>query len=102
VVESFKQTIFEVKSIFRMLSSSGTDTSSFPWRSIWKVKVSLQVSFFVWTATFGKILTLNNLRKSGESINHLLLHYEVARALWSVLFSLFNVTWVMLEGRQTC
>jgi hypothetical protein len=35
---------------------------------------------------------------SGESINHLLLHCEVARALWSVLFTLFDVTWVM-QGR---
>ena len=36
-------------------------------------------------------------KRSGESIN-LLLHYEVARTLWSVLFSLFGVKWVM-NGR---
>jgi hypothetical protein len=66
----------------------------------------------VWTASLGKILTLDNLRKrgltvvdwccmckkSGESINHLLLHCEVARTLWSVLFTLFDVLWVM-NGR---
>jgi hypothetical protein len=79
-----------------MLSSLGTDVvaSSFPWRSIWKVKVSLRVNFFVWKATLGKTLTLDNLRKrgiivvewccmckqSGESIKYLLLHCEVARA----------------------
>jgi hypothetical protein len=65
-----------------------------------------------WTVTLGKILTLDNLRKrgiivvgwccmckqSGESINHLLLHCEVVRALWSVLFTIFNVTWVMFGG----
>jgi hypothetical protein len=59
-----------------------------------------------------KILTLDNLRKrglivvnwccmckrSGESINHLLLHCEVASTLWSVLFTLFGVKWVM-NGR---
>jgi hypothetical protein len=89
-----------------MLSYSGTDASSFPWKSIWKVKVQLRISFFVGMATLGNILTLDNLckrgiivvgwccmcKQSGESINHLLLHYEMARALWSVLFSHFDVT----------
>ena len=66
----------------------------------------------MWTATLGKIITLDNLCKigiivvgwycmckhSGESVNYLLLHCEVAQALWSVLFSLFDVTWVMSRG----
>jgi hypothetical protein len=54
-----------------------------------------------------KILTMKNLQKrevvvvgwccmckrSGESID--LLHCEVTRELWSSLFTLFNVRWVM-------
>jgi hypothetical protein len=85
---------------------------SFPCKSIWKVKVPFKVSFFVWTVTLGRILTLDNLWKrglivvdwcsmcksSGESVDHLLLYCEVAHAIWSVLFSLFNVKWVM-NGR---
>jgi hypothetical protein len=61
------------------------------------------------TATLGKILTMDNLRKrhimvvewcclckkSGESIDHLLLHCEVASELWSSIFNLFGVVWVM-------
>jgi hypothetical protein len=56
-------------------------------------------------------MTLDNFRKrgivvgwccmckqSGEFINHLLLHCEVARALWSVVLTLFDVTWVMSSG----
>jgi hypothetical protein len=57
----------------------------------------------------GKILTHDNLRKrnvivmewcclckkSGESIDHLLLHCEVARALWSYVLILFGVEWIM-------
>jgi hypothetical protein len=34
-------------------------------------------------------------KKSGESIEHLLLHYEVARNLWSYILTLFGVEWVM-------
>jgi hypothetical protein len=34
-------------------------------------------------------------KKSGESIDHLLLHCEVAKELWSSLFQLFGVAWVM-------
>ena len=85
---------------------------SFPWKSIWKVKVPVKVSFFVWTAALGRILTVDNLRKrglivvdwcsmrkrGGESIDYLLLHCDVARALWSVLFSLLDMKWVM-NGR---
>jgi hypothetical protein len=63
----------------------------------------------VWTATLGKILTMDNLRKrnvivvewcclckkNGESIDHLLLHCEVARDLWVSIYNLFGVVWVM-------
>jgi hypothetical protein len=37
-------------------------------------------------------------KQSGESINHLLLYCQVARVLWSVVLTLFDVTWVMSEG----
>jgi hypothetical protein len=34
-------------------------------------------------------------KKSGESIDHLLLHCEVARDLWSYILILFGVEWVI-------
>jgi hypothetical protein len=34
-------------------------------------------------------------KKNGESIDHLLLHCEVARDLWSYILVLFGVEWVM-------
>jgi hypothetical protein len=57
----------------------------------------------------GKVLTLDNLRKrqlivinrcclcksDGETVNHLFLHCEVARALWYAIFSRFGLHWVM-------
>jgi hypothetical protein len=53
------------------------------------------VAFFTWSIALGKILIMDNLRKrhvivvdwrcvykkSGESVDRLLLHYEIANAL---------------------
>jgi hypothetical protein len=80
-----------------------------PWKSIWKNKAPLKMTFFVRTAVLEKILILDNLRKkhiivtewcvlckhNGESIDHLLLHCEVAMEVWSMVFQLFGVTWVI-------
>jgi len=98
---------FEVKSYYQLMSSP--TQSSFPWRSIWKVNVPSRVAFFVWTATLGKSLTLDNLRKRniivmdwcsicksvGESIDHLFLHCMMATELWRALLQWFGVEWVM-------
>ena len=98
---------FEVKSYYKILFSC--PSMVFPWKSIWKAKVPPCIAFFEWTASYGKILTLDNLRKrqicivnwcclcknSGESPNHLLLHCVVAQSLWSIMFCLFGVFWVM-------
>jgi hypothetical protein len=103
-----KRKKYEVRSIFHELST--LSVSSFPWKSIWKVKVPLRVSFFMWTTSLGKNLTSDNLRKrglivvgwccmckrSGKSID-LLLHYEVSQDLCDALFTLFDITWVMPE-----
>jgi hypothetical protein len=34
-------------------------------------------------------------KKHGESVDHLLLHCDVARVVWSFFYSLFGVEWVM-------
>lgn len=34
-------------------------------------------------------------RKSGKSIDHLLLYYEVATDLWVPVYCLFGIEWVM-------
>jgi len=34
-------------------------------------------------------------KRNGESVDHLLLHSEVACAIWNVFFSRFGLSWVM-------
>jgi hypothetical protein len=105
-----KRKFFEVKSYYQVLSTP--IRSNFPWKSIWTVKAPMRVAFFVWTATLGKILTLDSLHKRniivlqwccmckncGKSIDHLFLDCEVATEMWNVLLQLFGVAWVMPRG----
>ena len=82
---------------------------SFPWKSIWQPKVPPRVSFFIWVAALGKILTAENLWKrhiilvswrclckvDGETVDHLLLHCPFSCEVWDMIFALFGVQWVM-------
>ena len=35
----------------------------YPWKSVWKSLVPSKVNFFMWTASLGKVLMIDNLRK---------------------------------------
>jgi hypothetical protein len=98
---------FVVYSFYKVLTCKEEDP--FHWRSIWRTKFPLKVTFFTWSVVLGKMLTLDNLRKrhvividrcymckmNGETVDHLLLHCEVARVLWNAIFSRFSLSWVM-------
>ena len=74
-------------------------------------KVPTKVSFFLWTAALGRILTIDNLRRhqvvvvdlycmckrGEETIDHLIMHCPIARELWNLVFPLFGVQWGMVE-----
>ena len=67
------------------------------------------MAFFSWSTSLGKILTIDNLckrriivldwcymfKRCGESVHHLLLHCPIAFELWSLVFCLFGLHWVM-------
>jgi hypothetical protein len=102
-----KKRNFEVKTFYKVLVCH--EAVYFPWKGIWRVKAPKWVAFYVWKAALGKILIHDNLRrhgivvvewcvmckKYGESVDHLLLHCDVARVVWSYFYSLFGVEWVM-------
>lgn len=78
---------------------------TFPWKSIWSVKGPWWVSFFDWTAYWGKILAYENLIKCGytlvgwcwlcrcygELVDYLLLHCSIAFEMWSFAFISFGI-----------
>jgi hypothetical protein len=67
----------------------------FPWKCVWQTQAPSTAAFFLWLAILGKILNLDNLikhhviminrfsmwKKTKESVDHLLLHCDVASAL---------------------
>jgi hypothetical protein len=95
-----KRGLFEVKSFYYALITH--DRALFPRRSIWRSEIPLKVAFFICSTALGKILTLDNLRKSNlivvdwccmckksrKTIDHLLLHCKVAKALWNIFLGL--------------
>ena len=84
--KSTKNKGFKVSEYY--LSLFSTLDTLFPWKPVWHSKILPRVAFFSWTAALGKILTLDRLwnkgvpvmawcymcKRSGESVNHLLLH----------------------------
>ena len=81
----------------------------FPLGIIWNSQVPSKVSFFAWEACWVKVLTLDQLQRRGwllvntcalckeklESIDHIFLHCAMARIIWSLVFSLFGIPWVI-------
>ena len=98
-----KSGIFSVKSFYSSLASKGADP--FPHDTAWNSWAPVGVHFFAWEATWGKILTLDQLKKRGwklpkrcymckeeeETSDHILLHCPKALILWQLVFALFGV-----------
>ena len=102
--------VFDIRSFYNKLTDS--PSTVFPWKAIWRAKAPRRVSFFVWCVAWNKILTRDNSRlrrlvfvdwciiccHCGETVDHLLLHCEMAYRLWSFVFITFGLSWVILRS----
>ena len=99
--------VFDIQSYYNKLRDS--PSTVFSWKAIWRVKAPRWVSFFVWCVAWNKILTRDNLRlrrleymdwcimchHCEDTVDHLLLHCEIANQLWSFVFITFGLSWVI-------
>ena len=102
--------VFDTKSFYHVID--GTQDIKFPWKAIWQVKAPRRVSFFGWSAAWGKILTCDNLmrcgytmagwcsmcRLDGETGSHLMIHCSLASGLWHSVLRSFGVVWVFPDS----
>ncbi|RVW70195.1 Transposon TX1 uncharacterized 149 kDa protein [Vitis vinifera] len=56
--------LVEFKSLYSMLERGGS--SMFPSERVWRVRVPPKVAFFAWEASWGKVLTLEQLQEGGS------------------------------------
>ena len=104
---------FSVRLMYRkLIYSLPTD---FPCRSIWNPIVPPKLGFFAWEASWGKVFTLDQLKRRGiplinrcflceddeETIDHLLIHCLRAKMLWDLFLAIIDSNWVFpLTVRQ--
>ena len=84
--------------MYEALNRPASESRPFPALSIWNPLAPLKVGFFSWEVSWGKVLTLDQIKKMGkplanrcffcekkeETLNHLLVHcpLEYSRSLY--------------------
>ena len=92
---------FTCKSFFSLLGGETLPRFE-PFKFIWKSCIPYRVKVFAWLIVHGKVNTLSHswcviCRKNNESIDHLLMHCEIATKLWNQLFYEAGFSWVVQE-----
>ena len=105
-----KNDAFSVQSMYRVLDCS--PQVAFPFRTIWNPVIPPRMGFFALEASWGKVLTLDQLKRHGralanrcflceedkEDMNHLLLHCKKVRMLWDLFLSIVGTSWVFPDS----
>ena len=106
LMKDSKNAGYSVRLMYRLLDHSLP--SVFPFRSIWNPIVPHKLGFLAWEASWGKVLTLDQVKKRGitlanrcflceeekEKIDHMLIHCPIARMLWDLFLAISGFSWV--------
>ena len=101
-----KDGCFSIKSLYGVME--GMREGIFP-RNMVGARLPTKVSFFAWKVWWCKILTVDQLKKrvrhlanrrlrygeDEENFDFLLLDYRQAGELWTFLFAIFGINWVL-------
>ena len=102
VLKGGNSSFYSVKLLYEALNHTAVEPRSFLALSIWNPLVPLKVDFFAWEASWGKVITLDQLKKRGrplanrcylceeeeETLNHFLVHCLKAKMLWELILAI--------------
>nr|XP_033510409.1 uncharacterized protein LOC104090014 isoform X2 [Nicotiana tomentosiformis] len=105
---------YTVKEGYIHLCDQNPIIDNWPWKHIWRTKVSTKVTCFTWLSLNGACVTQGNLIKrnitlvnrcymcqqQSESVNHLFLHCSVAKEIWNFFYTIFGLKWVMPQSTK--
>ena len=96
---------YSIKSYY--ISLRAGNNLLFPAKEVWGLGAPLKTHFFAWEAMWGKILTVDMLMKRGwplvnrcsickdseKSVDHILIHCDRTKQLWTLLLTTFGLVW---------
>ena len=106
LLKDVKEKGFLVKIMYKGFDFS--PAFDFPYCLVWNPVVPPKIGVFTWEATWGKVLTLDQLKHRGmafanrcflckddeETIDHLLIHCKSVKMLWNLFLSIVGTSWV--------
>ena len=106
LLKNAKENGFTVKAMYKSFDTS--PAVEFPYRLVWNPAVPPKIGVFSWETSWGKVLTIDQLKRRGltlvnrcvmceedeETIDHLLIHCKCAKMLWDLFLSDVGISWV--------